>query len=173
MPEAVGGTKMSVGKPEAMGVAEGKARVAEVTEASGKAEISKAGKVVTGAEGDETTEGMAVGEAKCGGDAAAMTIVGKAGTATGGATEGMRGEAKAEAGRTEDSGAMVMGIDVVAEASEAEMAAGGAGAGAGAIGVGGVMTEVDKTEVAVMTTVGDREMVVEAGDCDGGQSWEW
>ncbi|KAI9510188.1 hypothetical protein F5148DRAFT_1147737 [Russula earlei] len=146
MDEAKG--MMSVGEPEAMGAAEGKARVAEVTEVGGKAEISK----------------VTMGEH--GGEAAAVMIVGKAGTATGGATEGVRGEAKAEAGRTEDAGAMAMGIDVVVEVSEAETAAGeaGAGAGAGAIGVGGAMTGVDETEVAVMMTVGDGEMAAEAGD---------
>ncbi|KAI9454107.1 hypothetical protein F5148DRAFT_1151813 [Russula earlei] len=120
---------MSVGKPEATGVAEGEARMAEVTEASGKAEISKAGKVVTGAEGDETTEGVGVAKVmmgKCGGEAVSVTIVGKAGMATGGATEGTRGEAKAKGG--------------------------------------GVMTEVDKTEVTAMTTVGNGEMAAEAGD---------
>ncbi|KAI9507937.1 hypothetical protein F5148DRAFT_1368116 [Russula earlei] len=164
------------------GVAEGKARAAEAMEVSGKAEISKAGEVVTGDEGDETTEGTGAGETKvgvadktamagtevmmgkCGGEAAFVTIVGEAGMVTGGATEGVRDEAKAEVGRTEDAGVMVMGLDVVVEVSEAETVAREAGAGAGAIGVGRAVTEVDETEVMAMMTVGDGGMVVEAGD---------
>ncbi|KAI9438858.1 hypothetical protein F5148DRAFT_1154208 [Russula earlei] len=98
-----------------------------------------------------------------GGEAAAVMIVGKGGMATSGATEGTRAEAT-KVGRTEDTGVMVIGIDMVAEVSEAETVAREAGAGAGAIGVGRVMTEVDETEVVAMMTVGNREVVVEAGD---------